>query len=125
MTLRSSCNMRSAYSRDLGERMRAHPQQQGLERLPGPVDAEVGRRAGGQDAAHRVERLGPGGGAIDELAVGRIACHRGADVFGDEFGGIAVRIEDPIEITDVAGAERAGEHGRITEIAVPSPSRES
>ena len=112
--------MRSAYSRDSGSGFGAHPQQQRLERLTGPVDADIRRGRRRQDAAHRVERLRPGGGAVDELAVVRITCDGGADVLGDQFGRVAVRVEDAIEIADVAGTERAGEHRGIAEVPVPA-----
>ena len=42
-------------------------------------------------------------------------------MIGDQFGRVAVRVEDPIEIADVAGTERAGEHRRIAEVPVPAP----
>ena len=47
-----------------------------LERLAAAVDADVRQRRRGQHAAHRIERLGPGRLAEDEVAVGRVALHR-------------------------------------------------
>ncbi len=41
-------------------------------------------------------------------------------MLGDQIDAAAVGIEDPVEIADVPGAERAGEHRRIPVVAVPS-----
>ena len=113
--------MRSEYSRDSGSGLARHSQEERLERLAGAVDADVGRRRGRQDAADRIERLGPGGGAVDELAVILTPLDRRSHVLGDEIDAAAVRIEDPVEIADVPGAEWTGEHRRITVVAVPPP----
>ena len=43
---------------NLGERVRAHAQEQPFERLAGPEDSEVGLGCGGQHAPERVESLG-------------------------------------------------------------------
>ncbi len=55
----------------LGQRMGPHAQQQLLVALAGAVDADVRERRGRQDAAERVERLGPDGLAVDEVGVAR------------------------------------------------------
>ena len=55
---------------DLRQRVRAHAQQQRLERLSRAVDAEVRLRGRGQQAAQRVERLGANRGAMHGVRIG-------------------------------------------------------
>ena len=71
MTLRSSVEHLVRAGADFLERMRAHPEQERLVGLPGPVDADVRLRRGRQHAAQRVERLGPDRGAVHAFGVGR------------------------------------------------------
>ena len=102
----------------LGQRVRPHPEQQRLETLAGAVDPHVRRRRRRQDAADRVERLGAGRRPVDELAVVRITLDHGAYVLGHQLRRTAVGVEDPVEVADVAGTERAGEHRRVAEVPV-------
>ncbi len=104
----------------LGQRVGAHSQQQRLEGLAGAVDADVRRGRGRQDPAHRIERLGPRRRAVHELAVVGATADRGPHVFGDDVEAAAVGIEDAVEVTDVAGAERPGQHLGIAVVAVPA-----
>ena len=41
-------------------------------------------------------------------------------MLGDRIDAATVRIEDAVEVADVAGPERAGEHGRVAVVAVPT-----
>ena len=93
-----------------GQRMRLHAQQQHLKRLAGAVDAHVAERRCWQHATHRIESLGAGGLAIDEIAVVGAAWHRGANMLGDLVDEQAVRVEHAVHVAHVAGAKRAVEH---------------
>ena len=98
--------------------MRTHPQQQRFERLSRAVDADVRRCGSGEHSTHGIERFGPGGRAVHELAVVGATLDRRPDMVGDELRALAVRIEDPVEVADVAGAERAGEDRRVAVVSV-------
>ena len=69
--MRSSASIASAQRAHLGERMRAHPQQQRLVRLAGAVDADVRLRRRRQQPAQRVERLGANRRAIHAVRIRR------------------------------------------------------
>ena len=69
MTFRNSTSISSAQCADFVERVRAHAQQQRLEGLSGPEDADVRLRRRRQHAAQRVERLRADGGAMDRVGV--------------------------------------------------------
>ena len=102
----------------LRQRVRPHPQQQRFEPLAAAVDADVRQRRRREHAAHGIERLRPGGLAVDEVGVGRLLRHRGADVLGDELDEQAVRVEHAVHVADVAGAVARREHPRVTEVPV-------
>ena len=102
----------------LGQRVCAHPQQQRLERLAAAVDADVRQRGRREHAANGIERLGPGGLAIDEVGVGGITQNRGAHLIGDLGEQQAVGIEHSVHVAHVTGAEAAVQQRRIAVVAV-------
>ena len=71
-------------------------------------------------ATHRIERLGTGGLAIDEVGVVGVTGHRGTHMVGDLAQQQGVGIEHAVHIAHIAGAETAREQGRIAVVAVPS-----
>ena len=85
--------------------MRAHPEQQRLERLAGAVDADVRDRRRGQDAAHRVARLGLDRLLVDEVGVARVLRVAVARPLHHRRQQIAVRVEQRVHLADVARAE--------------------
>jgi hypothetical protein len=93
----------------LGQRVRAHPQQQGFVGLAGAVDADVGQGRRRQDAADRVERLGPDGLAVDEVAVARLLGEAVAEEVDHGGRHLGVGVEQPVEVADEPEAQRAGE----------------
>ncbi len=101
-----------------GKRVRAHAQQQLLVGLAGAVDADVRQRGRRQKPAQRVERLGAGRLAVDEVAVagllGKALGHPGLHLRQER----AVRVEHPVHLADEAGAVwRVEDLGRA-EVAV-------
>ena len=82
MTLRSSVEHHRRVRARLGQRVRAHAQQQRLERLAGAVDADVRQRRRGQDAPGGVARLRLDRLLVDEVGVAgllRVALARPVD----------------------------------------------
>ena len=98
--------------------MVAHPHEQALEGLARAVDADVRLRGGRQHPPHGVEGLGPGGLAVDEVAVARLLGHRRPHVVVDSVDEVGVRVEQAVHVPHVPGAERRGQDGRIPVVAV-------
>ena len=60
-----------------------------------------------QHAPHGVEGLGPGGLAVDEVAVAGLLGDDGAHVVLDRVDQLGVGVEQAIDVAHVAGAEAA------------------
>ena len=103
----------------LRQRMGPQSEEERFEGLTAAVDADVGQRGRRQDAAHGVERLGSRRLAEHEVAVVGVTGDRGPHVVGDGAEHEAVGVEQPVHVAHVAGPEAAGQHGGISEVAVP------
>ena len=82
--------------------MGAHAEQELLVGLAGAVEADVGERRGGEQAAQRVERLGLDRLAVDEVAVVRVLGILGRHPRTHEGQQLPVGVEHAVEATDVA-----------------------
>ena len=98
--------------------MGPHAQKQHLVALPGPVDAEVGHRCCWQDAAQRIEGLGPDGLAPHHVCIVRALWIPQTEVFAHDGQQAGVCIEQPVHVTDIARAQRRGEHIGVSVVAV-------
>ena len=118
MTLRSSSSISSAYRPGLGQRVGAHAHEQHLVGLAGPVDAHVGQRGRRQQAAERIEGLGPDRLAVDEVGVAGLA----RVAYGQPCLGLhqqlAVGVEHPVHVPHVAGPEGRVEQAGVAVVAV-------
>ena len=92
---------------DLGERARAHPQEQRLEGLAGAVDADVRLRRRRQHAAQRVERLGADGRPVDAVRISRRLRIPALEVFLHRRDPFRVPLERVVHRAHVAVAQRA------------------
>ena len=106
MTLRSSVEHQLGVGARFGQRVGAHAQQQRLERLAGAVDADVRERRRGQHAAHRVARLGLDRLLVDEVGVAGLLRVPLARPVHESRQARRVRVEERVEVGDVARAER-------------------
>ncbi len=102
----------------LGQRVRAHAQEQLLVGLARPVDPDVRQRRRRQEAAERVERLGTRRLPVDEVAVTRLLGKSLGDPCLHHRQQLAVRVEDPVHLPHVARAVRRLEDLRRPVIAV-------
>ena len=109
MTLRSSVEHERGAGADLGQRVRAHAEQQLLVPLARPVDPDVGHGRRGQEAAEGIEGLGPDGHAVDRLgvAVGPREA-RGEELAHARQPG-RIGLEGPVQRGHIALAQRAGQ----------------
>ena len=102
----------------LGQRVRAHAQQQLLVGLARPVQADVGEGGCGKHAAQRVERLGARRLAVHEVAVtgllGELLGHPGLHAREER----AVGVEDSVHLAHEAGAVLGVEQFGWPEVAV-------
>ena len=101
-----------------GQRVGAHAEQQRFVGLAGAVDADVGDRGGGQDAAHRVARLRLDRLLVDEVGVVRLLRVPLARPIHHPGQQRVVRVEQPVEVGDVPHAERRLAHLRRAGVPV-------
>jgi hypothetical protein len=102
----------------LRQRVRAHPEQEGLVPLARAVDAHVGQRGGGQHASHGIEGLGPDGLAVHEVGVGLVLRELVPVEVGHQRDELGVGVEEPVHVADVAQAQPGPQHLRVPVVAV-------
>ena len=102
----------------LGQRVRAHAEQQLLVGLAGAVHADVGQRRRGQEAAQRVEDLARVACRYTKSLSPACCGNRSATQACMRGQQRAVGVEDPVHLADEAGAVRRVEHLGRAEVAV-------